>query len=118
MTNPNNQPEKVCNFDYLKELSNGNEKFIRDMIDIFLTEIPEEVRNLEKGIETRNFDQVKQAAHKLRSTIPFVGIDKHIEKEIHEIEKLAENGTGIDQMKTLFVKVRDICEKAYAELKS
>jgi len=118
MANTENNTNKVCNFDYLKELANGNEKFINDMIDIFLTEIPEEIRNLENGIKNKSYDIVKQAAHKLRSTVPFVGLDKHIEKEIQEIEKLAETGSGSEKMTELFKKVKDICEKAYAELKA
>src|SRR4051812_17148046 len=81
--------QKVTNLDYLLKLSKGNDEFVKDMICIFLEENPAEIRTLERAIEERDFRQINAAAHKLRSTVPFVGIDKMISGDISEIEHLA-----------------------------
>jgi len=108
--------KKTVNLDYLTDLSKGNTKFVSEMIKIFLTENPEEMKSLEKGIEEGNFDAVKATAHKLRSTIPFVGLDKVIEKEVAEVEALATEKTNMAEIKVLFVKIKKACELACSEL--
>ena len=115
----NNQDlNKVTNLDYLIELSKGNTEFVADMIEIFLIENPEELRWLEQGIDLADFDLIKTAAHKMRSTIPFVGLDKHIEQDVIEIELLATRQTGIREIKILFLKIKALCHKASQELRN
>jgi HPt (histidine-containing phosphotransfer) domain-containing protein len=107
---------KVTNLDYLKDLSKGNPTFVDEMIEIFLTESPEEIRLLEKGILERNFELIKSSAHKMRSTIPFLGLDKIIETEVLEIEKLAGLKTDIQKIEIDFSKIKDVFLKAIEEL--
>lgn len=130
--------QKVTNLDYLLKLSKGNDEFVKDMIGIFLEENPAEIRTLERAIEERDFRQINAAAHKLRSTVPFVGIDKMISGDISEIEHLALVEAGdplesnpktekksflpndrevISKIERLFQKIKSICFRAYDELK-
>ena len=130
--------KKVTNLDYLLKLSKGNDEFVKDMIGIFLEENPAEIRSLERAIEERDFRQINAAAHKLRSTVPFVGIDKMISGDISEIEQLALVEAGdplepdtkqekksflpndrevISKIEKLFQKIKKICFRAYDELK-
>jgi HPt (histidine-containing phosphotransfer) domain-containing protein len=108
--------EKIVNLDYLTQLSKGNTKFVKEMVKIFLSENPEEINALENGIQRRDFDAIKATAHKLRSTIPFIGLDKVIEKEVSQMEELAESRSGIEKMETLFSKIKEKCERAWFEL--
>lgn len=129
--------DKVTNLDYLVKLSKGNEQFVREMIRIFLDENPAEISTLEKAIHEKDFSLINSAAHKLRSTVPFVGIDKIISGEISEIEQLAlgkardplssspKPASGflptdrelIGKIERLFKKIKGICTRAYDELK-
>jgi HPt (histidine-containing phosphotransfer) domain-containing protein len=112
------------------------------MIRIFLDENPNELVMLEKGIEERDLTKINVAAHKLRSTAPFVGIDKLIGNEIQEIEDITTikaatkkieiqandnpeiqkieivttDSSAIEKIRELFIKVKDVCEKAREEL--
>lgn len=108
---------KVTNLDYLIELSKGSTQFVSEMIGIFLVESPLELSLLEKGITEKNFDLVRASAHKMRSTIPFVGIDKVIMPEMIEIERLAAIHSDFPQIEILFAKVKDVYQKAMEELK-
>jgi HPt (histidine-containing phosphotransfer) domain-containing protein len=132
--------EKVTNLDYLVKLSKGNEQFVKEMIRIFLEENPGEITTLEKAIKEQDYSLINMAAHKLRSTIPFVGIDKIIASEISEIEQLALNKAGnplmqdapeqkkpgflptdrelIKTIEKLFTKIKNICWKACDELRT
>lgn len=110
--------KKIVNIDYLIKISKGNTKFVNEMVKLFLTENPDEIKTLEKGIEEMDFDLIKTAANKLKSTIPFLGLDKAIEQEVTEMEKLASGEKDIQKIKTLFSKIKKTCEIACIELQS
>jgi CheY-like chemotaxis protein len=112
----NNNSEQVVNLDYLLDLSKGNAEFVKEMISIFLEENPEEIETLDKGIREKNFDLVKSSAHKLRSTIPFVGLDKIIENDVCEIESLASEKSNFQKIEKIFPKIKEACEKARQQL--
>jgi HPt (histidine-containing phosphotransfer) domain-containing protein len=108
--------EKVTNLEYLNQISKGNRKFECEMIKIFLAENPPEIKALQKCIHERNFLLIKAAAHKLKSTLPFVGLDKILGNDVTEMEMLAESGSGIERIEKIFFKVKEMCDKAYMEL--
>jgi HPt (histidine-containing phosphotransfer) domain-containing protein len=116
MENVTEKIENVVNLDYLTELSKGNKAFVKEMIALFLSENPEEIKSLEAGILSGNHDQIKTMAHKLKSTIPFVGLDKVIGDKVSEIEKLASDKADIKEIEPRFAVIKKVCEKAYLEL--
>ena len=110
--------DKVTNLSYIKELAKGDTAFINEMVTIFLEENPIEIKTLEHAILEQNYENIKSISHHMKSTIPFVGIDVLIGKDLVDIEKLATEKIGLDIIKTLFVNVKSVCEKAFQELKS
>jgi HPt (histidine-containing phosphotransfer) domain-containing protein len=141
MSNSSQGTEKITNLEYLMELSKGDQYFISEMIRIFLEENPREIKMLEDGINGKDFQLINLAAHKLRSTLPFVGIEKLIEKEVVDIETLAcnnavqkievapdedhdirkieiitTNRSTLRKIEELFPKVKAVCEQARSEL--
>ena len=76
MTSSNRDIKKVTNLDYLEELSKGNVQFVKEMISTFLEENPKEMEALEKAIQSKDFESIRQRAHFLQSSIPFVGLDR------------------------------------------
>jgi HPt (histidine-containing phosphotransfer) domain-containing protein len=113
-----NENLKVCNLDYLYELAKGDMGFVQEMIDVFITDTPAEVESLGDRIKDRNYAEIRQIAHKLRSTIPYVGLDANIGDEVSEIEELAGSSSDIKTIESLFIKVKDFCKKAFSELRA
>lgn len=118
MTNINGNLTKVTNLGYLLDLSKGNTLFVKEMIDTFLIENPKEILSLGNAIRAKDFEAIRQTAHLLQSSIPFVGLDKIIEKEVYEIESMASTKTTIEKIESLFLKVKEVCEKAHIELRN
>jgi HPt (histidine-containing phosphotransfer) domain-containing protein len=114
----NEKTEKIIDLGYLVELSKGDKVFVKEMVTLFLSENPLEIESLEKGILERNFELIKTVAHKLRSTIPFVGLDVLIETEVSEIEILASARMDIEEIEKRFLKIKPLCERACLELES
>lgn len=116
MENSNGTTGRVVNIDYLKQLSKGNTRFVEEMIRIFLSENPEEIRTLELAVTKQDYDLVRATTHKLRSTLPYIGLDKLVENEITEIEDLAEKRGSIGRIQELCLKIKGICDQACQEL--
>lgn len=129
MVNSNDSTREVINLDYLTGLSRGNTQFIQEMIDLFLTENPKEIEGLEHAIKHQKFDTIKQAAHLLQSSVPFMGLDKIIGKNLYEMEALAAERstaqqaeaqpadvTAIRKIEGLFSEVKETCAAARRQL--
>jgi HPt (histidine-containing phosphotransfer) domain-containing protein len=108
--------DNITDLRFLEKLANGDVIFIKTIVSVFLEENPKEIRTLEKGIEAGDFMLIKTAAHKLKSTVPYIGLGKIIEKQIADIEKLAAANEEITKIESLFLEVKNICEKAQKEL--
>ena len=117
MTTDYTSPTRVSNLNYLNELAKGKTEFVKEMIDIFLVDNQEEIENLEKNIQNKDYLLIKEVAHKMKSTIAFVGLDHLIENELTEIEQLAIEKSDIKRIELPFMKVKDVCQKAAEELR-
>ena len=107
---------KITDLTYLKDLSKGNEGFVKEMIGIFLNETPEEIKNLEKAIEETDFEKIRSISHHMKSTIPFLGLDKYISHDILQIESLALEKREIKTIQNCFAHVKLVCKQAFKEL--
>ena len=109
-------PESVCDFRYLKELSQGNVEFEEEMLNIFVEELPGELKIIEEAIGSGNFEEIKQTVHRLKSSLHFVGLNLLIGEEADEVEDLAEQERDIAQISLLFIKIKEYCNRAYSEI--
>jgi len=108
--------KKVIDLTYLNEISKGDKNFINEMINIFLSETPEEINQLEEAIACTNFEKIRAISHHMKSTIPFVGLDIIIGNELDEIENHAINNKEIEEINVNFIKVKAAFLQAYKEL--
>jgi len=74
------QSAEIVSLVNMKEMSGGNLNFEREMIALFLKQSNELLQNIELWISTENFDSVKFAAHKLKSSFGIIGANtQHLE---------------------------------------
>ncbi|MCX6290738.1 MAG: ATP-binding protein [Bacteroidetes bacterium] len=106
----------LINLDYVYELSNGNSNFVTEMIDLFLTENPKEIQLFESAVYKKDMEAIKAIAHKINSTVPFVGLNLIIGHQLSSIEKLAEDKTNLHLIEKLFLQVKETCLQAIEEL--
>jgi HPt (histidine-containing phosphotransfer) domain-containing protein len=106
-----------CNLDYLYELARGDMDFIKEMVTVFLEEIIPELETLGKQIRNSDFSGIKQLSHKLRSSIPYVGLDTVIGEDLADMEDLARDHLHLSRIQVHFQKVRSVCDAAVKELR-
>lgn len=64
----------VINLAYLKELSDGNKVFEREMIELFLNQVPLDIIALDTAFKKSDAFQIKTISHKLKSSMSVVGL--------------------------------------------
>ncbi|KXK47803.1 MAG: multi-sensor hybrid histidine kinase [Bacteroidetes bacterium OLB10] len=108
---------KITNLQYLNDLSNGKPEFVRQMVDLFILEAPEEIAKLEQAINQMQYEDIYSIAHKFKSTAYFVGIDS-AKSDLITIERCASEKSNPELIRSCFIKVKDVCNRAVDELKS
>ncbi|MEW6468794.1 MAG: PAS domain S-box protein [Bacteroidota bacterium] len=102
---------------YLRELSNGSNKFIAEMITLFLEQTPDALSKMEKSVREKDWKTLRAIAHKIKPSIIFIGL-KEIEKDIHDLEDFAAEEKNLDQVPPLIDKIRQVCSVALEELRA
>jgi len=106
---------KYIDLDYLRQISNGSNEFIYQMITVFIEEIPNEIKNLEKHLEKRDWKALRGTAHKMKPSFSFMGV-KELEDSINGIEKNSEEEKNLDQIPGLIERIRNITADVILEL--
>ncbi|PCH70678.1 MAG: Hpt domain-containing protein [Bacteroidales bacterium] len=70
------QGKKITDLSYLKEMSENDNSIIGEMIDIFLEQIPEFEDEISKSFETQNWQELGAVAHKAKSSVRTMGMEK------------------------------------------
>ena len=61
--------EQHYKLDKIRELSDNDSDFIETLVQTFLEEVPEDARQLEIAVDSRDFLATYKAAHKMKPTI-------------------------------------------------
>jgi HPt (histidine-containing phosphotransfer) domain-containing protein len=108
------QDHRLIQMDYLNQLSGGDKEFERNILEQFLVQMPEELKQLEEALNDNNFDTARQTAHTLKSTVGYVGLTEELHPYLERIEKGAADGA--EKLAADFTYVKTVCFQAKEEV--
>jgi CheY-like chemotaxis protein len=108
---------KLLNTNYLKDMSEGNDEFVKEMLGIFYEDTPPLIENLKAAVAQQDWKKMVQLAHKYRSPLALLGL-KEIEESMKVIEYKAKQENGIDSIKKEFEKALLQSEKVLLEVQN
>ncbi len=100
----------------INELADNDQGFVRDIVLVFLTEIPEDIKIIQKAISKNDYNTVYQVAHKIKPTIELfdIGVLSHV-VNIQDWGKYKQKDVDIQaELKT----VVSMLDKVVSELKA
>src|SRR5688572_18961091 len=117
---------KCVNFDYLKRITKNNTR-MREMIGLYLEEIPQLVQTMKQAIEDKDWETLKISTHSLIPTFATMGINPEFEDMAKAIQALAGNliaeaaGQEVSNetmlmLHSLYQKIETVCLQAAKEL--
>ena len=107
--------EKVSDLKYLTEMMGGKKHLIRGILDLFLTQVPEELNSINDAISKTDYAIIKNFSHTMKSSVSMLGISI-LAPILQEMENLGANATDIEKIKVLNKEVNLICKRAFEEV--
>jgi HPt (histidine-containing phosphotransfer) domain-containing protein len=91
----------------LRALAAGDVKFEKEMLEMMLKSIPEDLSLIEEAIPANDIHTIKTTAHRLKSSIALLGekelADKLEELDKTNVENLLEKASSLSSKKTMLV---------------
>lgn len=110
----------VCDLKYLTETMGGNKKLIKEIMDVFLKQVPQDLSGLNGAVSKLDYLNIKSFAHTLKSSVSIMGISV-LAPILYEMEELAKGAASPDRyrdekIKKLNNQLNSICKQAIEEI--
>ncbi len=99
----------------MQAVSNGNTEFVRDIVNLFLETVPEDLKALSAAGQASAWDEVARISHKLKSAIEHMGIHS-LGDPIRRLERVTEE-TDTRHIPALIAQVNNTVTEVFAQLK-
>ena len=107
----------ITDLNYLKTMSGGDSKFIREMIDLFREQIEEYKIIMPELLEKKDYDGLSKIAHKAKSSVAVMGMSQ-VSELLKELEILTNEEREVERYETLINHFLEQSEMAVIELDS
>ncbi len=102
---------------YLEDLSGGDQAFIKEIIDLFIQQMPESVKAMKDALANNDPLTIGETAHKAKPSAIYIG-NKSLEQNLRSLQELKNLGAIQENTSALIEEVADESEKVIEELKS
>ena len=113
---PPTSTEKVSNLSYLIQTVDGDKEAIKDVINLFLQQIQEDLCSLNDAIMKTDYANIKGMTHKMNSSTSMMGISI-LHPILERMEHLGRMALGIEELKQLNEQVNALYKQAIEEIK-
>ena len=107
---------KICNLDYLKNISPESNELTINILNLFLKHTPVSVLAIKNAISTSDWENIQKFTHKIKPSLTIIGLNSEIIDSFLKINEFAKEKKNLDQINTLFIDFETEIEKAYVEL--
>jgi HPt (histidine-containing phosphotransfer) domain-containing protein len=110
--NKNTEPLDLT---YLKEMAGDSPEFIIEMIDLFKSQTPIYLSELEDAISQKDWDKIASSAHKMKPTFTYVGRED-VKNHLQEMEQGGRDKSDMQQLAGAYEEIRLFINTLYAQL--
>jgi HPt (histidine-containing phosphotransfer) domain-containing protein len=82
------EDEKLYDLCMIEKLCRGNQEQVKQMLNVFIDQVPKAVEEIRSAYSDSDFDRVKKAAHRIKPVLGFYAVIK-VEEDIRMIESAA-----------------------------
>ncbi len=104
------------NLSKVYEISENDIDFAYQIVNLFLEEVPAEIKSMKVGIEEKDFTRVYTSAHKIKPSLDLLGMDLAYDENI-EIMTWAKSEGKRKEIKEIFKSLKDRVDLAVKEIK-
>jgi len=101
---------------YLREIANGSNVFIAQMLNLFIEQVPHSLMRIDTALHNKDWQTLRATVHKIKPSISFIGLHE-IKDVIPELEKNAAERSHLEDIPAMVDKIKTVCNEAIPELK-
>lgn len=102
---------------YLKSLTSDSDNLVKEMIDIFISQVQEYKDEMKRDLEEQDWESLGKIAHKAKSSVAIMGM-KELADELKTLELLARDKKETETYPEYVRKFNESCDEAVKELQS
>ena len=107
---------EIIDLTYIREMSGDNQKIIKEMITIFLEQIPEFLDEMNSCHSSKDWHNLGMIAHKAKSSVAIMGMEKQ-SNDLKTLEILAKEEKDTEKYLPIIQTFEEDCKKAEEELR-
>jgi HPt (histidine-containing phosphotransfer) domain-containing protein len=108
---------KIIKLTYLEDISGGDTKFIKEMLELYLSTTATEVLKLNELFEKKDIIAIGQLAHKLKAPIQMLGITD-LFNTVKGIEESCKTGLNLEFLHKNIQTAINLTDESAQEVKS
>lgn len=97
-------------------ISDNDDAFVRDILTLFVTEVPGDLLEVRAGIKEKNYQRAYSFAHKIKPTFDLLGMNVAFD-EIRAVEEWTRRQGKKKEIKDTYKSIADKVEKATKEIR-
>jgi HPt (histidine-containing phosphotransfer) domain-containing protein len=105
------------NLDYLDTMTGGDEDTMQQMLEMLIEEIPTEITKMRASVAEKDWEEVFQISHKLKTTLAFIGNEDMISLN-KTIEHCSRHGVDIHEVPSMVEQLHTLSNPVVEELKT
>jgi len=109
------KPDQV-NLEYLRDISDNDNRMIIEMIDIFNSEVPEYLKSMNEFLNSANYESLGKLAHKAKASSSIMGM-RNLTRDLHSLETLSKEYIDPERCRSLVKQIEKQFNSAMKELK-
>lgn len=110
----NSTRPKHIDLTYLNTMSDGDQEFIRSMLESFIRNVPQHLTNIRLYLEQKEWDALAGEVHKLKPTLKYLGVNS-MNALILETEVSCKERKNLDQVEKGIADIITIAEHVINE---
>ncbi len=104
------------NLSYLKRISDGNDTFVIEMIEMFLNKTPLAIDQMKECFKENKWEELGKIAHRIKPSFAYVGL-QDLQTTLTKIESCAENKGDKKAVNELLNQVQNNTNNAFEQLR-
>lgn len=97
-------------------ISDNDVEFAKQIVVLFLEEVPVEITNIKEGLKEKDYNKVYHAAHKIKPTLDLLGMDLAYE-DVVAVEAWSRAEGKKKEIKAIVDSLKEYVSKTVKELK-
>ncbi|WP_153798536.1 Hpt domain-containing protein [Foetidibacter luteolus] len=110
------QDDVLFNLDYLHVLTENDERFIKELLGVFVTTVPKMTEEMNIACNSKDWEEVKAIAHKLKPIAETLRIESILE-DIKFVENTIKEKGNLKEIPNLISKIDGVLKQVTGQLK-